>query len=1197
MLVVGNNVSAEKLRLTDGIRTEERQIAANFPFDPPILIELLDEKGNLINSNVDVTAKVLPQEWVPESTTYCISNEKFLIKGGKGIFPGSFCNLPKTKVFLFFTAKTNRSVFLHTELTKPIVVTNDVHIAYFRPTWIEKLLNDQLEDFMKYSVDMINRNRFGGYPYHNQLMGRQIKLTTYSYDTSDVNAAKNQYSRMLRINSQSPHEKAYAVIGLDDDAVSQEILPSLMKQELAVTSFRKDFGHKLSNKHSFAYLNRLQTTTHQFLDNVFLYLGKRMWTSIVIIYTTGDDFSDVLWEDFAEKYETNIIKYKISGNMKVGEEKNLDVMFKDIRNWGYRIILTTATGNTAKNLFKQADRNKITSKNAFQWIGLKNEKDLKFLSTNSQDWCIKEIGESVKLCVEEFKGMIVINNVYYNGLNSSQSSFMWRGFMEEKPVAPRAYVQPADYYENGVHYALAYDALKVNIMALHRLIYARKTINGVSLSREIRESTDFMGMSGKVSFDKNGYRNMFIGSVSTLWPIMGHIRKSIDITSREQWMSRCDNDWINVLLFKRKRQSFVEMHLISNYSRTLGKHSSSDDYLGMFNCRIEKDNWFKSNHQSHARNKIIYEKCEGVFNPDDGSFVAGTLENCNEKILSKFELAPFSCMGGCGGKQHSNVYKYENGACVKHDVCKCKTGWSGSHCIYRNSIAPETRKYYTKCNGTICHQPIRKSIVPERVKYYTKCNGTICHQPIYSTCGLELNEANYSCSYDKSGRCRIGGPCAKPDVCICDADNYNGTVGRGYTDEDDKQEYLAVVGDIITSIIKTLIIFILITTLGLEAAVLINDINAPWGEEDDKNIRRINKLSTIIETKRGVGCKNVATIKYSMECEELTSNITFELLCWELPWDCKFRLLDSVCIVLQFLNKFVINKGYGHLVYPKRLIDNSQYRTYSSCYLDQSESNRITCSENVVKLFCTTVFSFVLFRNRKNFEAKIQLGTAICNDKNKYNTMFLIRTLHNEIHNICINDNPVVTQDSINVCKGALGMMNPCVKACVVDKLTNAVEKRLKQLKITENIVPKSLPQSVVGNPNIWCKTVGFRYIGKYGAPVVVVACLGDMHSLCNFVKSSKFNVYKIEKINDKYMIVSGICEWSENMTNAIGSLEFPHNADNKLQFRSGVYTENVRKITDWFCRNSLMLTASKMPFSRKSSRVEINGGGMNNSQ
>ena len=79
-------------------------------------------------------------------------------------------------------------------------------------------------------------------------------------------------------------------------------------------------------------------------------------------------------------------------------------------------------------------------------------------------------------------------------------------------------------------------------------------------------------------------------------------------------------------------------------------------------------------------------------------------------------------------------------------------------------------------------------------------------------------------------------------------------------------------------------------------------------------------------------------------------------------------------------------------------------------------------------------------------------------------------------------------------------------------------------------------------------------------------------------------------------MIVSGICEWSEDMTNAIGSLEFPHNVDNKLQFRSGVYTENVRKITDWFCRNSLMLTASKMPFRRKSSRVEINGG-MNNWQ
>ena len=100
------------------------------------------------------------------------------------------------------------------------------------------------------------------------------------------------------------------------------------------------------------------------------------------------------------------------------------------------------------------------------------------------------------------------------------------------------------------------------------------------------------------------------------------------------------------------------------------------------------------------------------------------------------------------------------------------------------------------------------------------------------------------------------------------------------------------------------------------------------------------------------------------------------------------------------------------------------------------------------------------------------------NGENRYNTthIFLIRRLNKEINNICFDDNLLVTQHSINVCKGALNMMNPITKASVGEKLANAVKQRIKHLQRKENgyIVPRSIPQYVVGIPNVRSKMVGF---------------------------------------------------------------------------------------------------------------------------
>ena len=345
-------------------------------------------------------------------------------------------------------------------------------------------------------------------------------------------------------------------------------------------------------------------------------------------------------------------------------------------------------------------------------------------------------------------------------------------------------------------------------------------------------------------------------------------------------------------------------------------------------------------------------------------------------------------MGGCGGNENTNdENKYENGACVKHGVCKWRQVGPVYIAIFiyvTNILVVCMKNVFLQELADATQDPTVRSAINQYVQL------AAWNLPVINHIAMKLIIA--------AERCGIGGTCTKPDICVCHEGYYNSNVGRchrkcgckmdnaiscdaftghctacktGYFDADCKQEYLWVVGDI-ASFIKSEILLILIATLGMEAAILFNDINVPC-REDQKN----NKPSTTIVMKRGVEFSNMATIRYSMEYEELLSNTRFEQICCKLPWNFKFGLLDSVSIVLEFLHKFTIDKSHGCLASPNSLVDNTTYRTYSSCYLDQSETNGINYSTKDLSMFCTTVFSFIILRNRKNFEAKIQLDTAI----------------------------------------------------------------------------------------------------------------------------------------------------------------------------------------------------------------------------
>ena len=72
--------------------------------------------------------------------------------------------------------------------------------------------------------------------------------------------------------------------------------------------------------------------------------------------------------------------------------------------------------------------------------------------------------------------------------NTTEGEYMWRGYLNYDTLrnpTQRSYLDTDEFAAIGSELALAYDALKVNVLAFARLIYADKALIGEEISAEI----------------------------------------------------------------------------------------------------------------------------------------------------------------------------------------------------------------------------------------------------------------------------------------------------------------------------------------------------------------------------------------------------------------------------------------------------------------------------------------------------------------------------------------------------------------------------------------------------------------------------------------------------------------------------------------------------------------------------------------
>ena len=149
-------------------------------------------------------------------------------------------------------------------------------------------------------------------------------------------------------------------------------------------------------------------------------------------------------------------------------------------------------------------------------------------------------------------GTIVLNNMYYHMFNTTEGELMWRNYLNYDTMRnpnPRSYLDTADFASIGVEMALGYDALKVNLYAMEKLLREKKPITGEGISAAIR-SGEVTGLSGPIKLDSDGVRSEFHGTVATLWPMEEYL-DVFDKSSKDDWAKRLQSDWHTARVFER----------------------------------------------------------------------------------------------------------------------------------------------------------------------------------------------------------------------------------------------------------------------------------------------------------------------------------------------------------------------------------------------------------------------------------------------------------------------------------------------------------------------------------------------------------------------------------------------------------------------------------------------------------------------
>jgi len=756
LLSLAANVSGISLRIVPASKaTQQTKIAANYPFDPKLAVEIIDASSNRITTGADSVLDVTP---VLSNASVCLSvDSSFQLKDGYGIFPGSICE-PTTGIYISFTVSSASSGSLISDDSNVFNVVGEIHVAVFQKDMKQFIGTNR--NYILDRVEDVNKGTFLHYNYR-LFPDRTMSVQSYYCPSMVPVAAFKVYNEMRKYHKENPEKKAYALIGFGDNDISRALLPFTVIDDYSVLSYHDDTLTEFSDKVKYPTFNRIAFSNDVIVTALMLYLKSRMWSKIIVINQVSSKFPDEFYT-IAAKHGVEIVKEFMwdeepNYNTDVGKYAN---MFDSIRLAGVNIILNTVKSiSTSALLYSEAVRENMTQHDGYQWIGYNNI--LSFPLENFPLLCHTAMD---KLCNVRFHKSEYIRPLFFVKALIHRNWY-WTLIKRQLADEEKEYklLSEFEFTEIMVWAGLANDAIAANVLAIHRLITAKKTVTGIALAVEIRTNTDFDGWTGKSNIKLNpatGNRDGgFHFEVSQMYAnqTLYDTRKAHSIAefagSYVHW------DWSEfVHLMKMTNRIFAVSSVDTTDSDYVERITNGNafhrwsrgqiDDLAVISTYSLKYNHSERNNRTFKAYKGVYVFEEERQGSNEHWMWSGRPDTyLEDEVEIRYEMVPPThyCKLGCGGKKldPADVNIYENGICISNDKCKCRMA---------NGLALWIGK---SCDVPVCSSCSQFGICASP-------GNCVCH-PGYS--GVD-------CAVPICDSCSSGGVCSTPGNCICNPGQY-----------------------------------------------------------------------------------------------------------------------------------------------------------------------------------------------------------------------------------------------------------------------------------------------------------------------------------------------------------------------------------------------------------------------------------------
>lgn len=708
------------LRIVPGQVINSMQIA-NFEFDNPIQVELVDAANNRVTSGPD--SNLLVQTFSNTPGVELSYDSEFYLERGIGTFRGSIFKV-QSSITLAFRVTSSAGV-LSTADSSPFSVSGNWNFVMHGAESQEEMVYAALRHGWRYYWLGIRWVTF-----HNLASTQEV----YEKFVDGKNSGDQRIICMLGPDDEAKHAAYAAVAGAFDIPV------------LGYSSTDSKYSDKQQHK----FYKRVAFSDSYRYATIGSALKSRNWNRMAVVVENGfilpDDF--VYYCNLFKIYYIEIKFPSVSSSSDMLSQEELDSFFGKLSDARTKLIWSFLTGHALTYVLAESTKRGVTPTTGYTWLG--EESLTQHFPYNNEGHCSSLIGTT---CTEAFRGTIMFKSTYPNfGFKGTNWGILSADYANK--YSKSFNLSKLGDEDERTKAILAHDAGVLMVIVLRHFFNNHLTMNAEKILEHMDAICDSCVdlnqlLSGtNIKFDENSDRKNYTAFMLQIDPVGGAVGKE------------------NIL--KKKRFLHLGELAVSNVT---ANHTITE-------IPVAGETFIHSNISTSNWNAISMQMLDTSLNAD----FSYTNTPATETVTTESTPPAFYCTGGCGGQLLSteNRVYWSHGTCVEQDVCRCNIdpltgnpGYIGVNC--------ETAQCSACLFGT-CEGP--SNCVCD-AGYVNSANASDCGVPTCLTYGCDLTYGECTAAdfckcqdgyygKDCTGKCDCqNGKCSDGESgsgqCTCDA--------------------------------------------------------------------------------------------------------------------------------------------------------------------------------------------------------------------------------------------------------------------------------------------------------------------------------------------------------------------------------------------------------------------------------------------